>query len=243
MYRIGIIEYINSIPFAYGLEQFANIHKDTPRNLAHGLINNRFDAAFVPVVEYLRNKELYTLIDGVSISSIGATHSVFIACKRVVQDVRCVQESVASMSSNFVSRIVLKERYGITPVFFTGDTNNPNIDARIIIGDTALSLNRTVFVKVLDVGAEWYSLTGLPMVYAVCVTKDPALAEPIGRMIKDRFDANYAQLDTILLSVHKQKYSRYLHSLNYELSPTHTEAIETIHAFMKKEYTLCHAKS
>ncbi|MEW6536674.1 MAG: menaquinone biosynthesis protein [Candidatus Auribacterota bacterium] len=241
MYRIGIIQYINSIPFSYGLEQYFHVQKDTPRNLALHLMNNEFDAAFIPVVEYLRNKDIYTLVDGVSISSFGPTNSVFIACKTTICDIRIIQESPASLSSNFISRIMLKEIYGITPLFIDHD-HAADIDARIIIGDDALAIDKSSFIKVLDVGEEWNSLTGLPMVYAVCVTKQPVLAKQIGTLLKERCRANLADLDAILVSLNKQKYRTYLNSLNYSLTHMHLESINTINGFIEEEYKLCPEK-
>ncbi len=231
MYRIGVIEYLNSIPFVHDLEKIAQIYKDTPRNLALRLMNDEFDAAFIPVVEYLRNKEIYTLIDGVSISSFGPTHSVFIACKTLVNNVRIVQESPVSLSSNFLSRVILKELYGITPLFIDSECTM-DTDASIIIGDDALSLDQTEFVHVLDIGEQWYTLTGLPIVYAVCVTKKPEIAPIISVLLEKQRAKNVAHLAAILTSLNKQKYLRYLNTLNYDLTPLHLRSIDTLRGFM-----------
>jgi chorismate dehydratase len=71
-----------------------------------------------------------------------------------------------------LARILLAQRYGVEPQFIAMPPDLPSMlekaDAALIIGDPALHLDpATMPFHVLDLGAEWFEMTGLPMVFAV----------------------------------------------------------------------------
>src|SRR5260370_19601205 len=74
------------------------------------------------------------------------------------------------------SRIVLARKYGVEPKLFSQPPHLgamlEHSDAALIIGDAALVLNPPELpFHVLDLGEEWTSMTGLPMVFAVCASR------------------------------------------------------------------------
>ena len=71
-----------------------------------------------------------------------------------------------------LSRIILSRKYGVEPQMFSRPpelvTMLEDADACLIIGDPALLLDPgDLPFHVLDLGAEWTEMTGLPMVFAV----------------------------------------------------------------------------
>jgi predicted solute-binding protein len=84
-----------------------------------------------------------------------------------------------------LSRIILARKYGVEPELRSLTPHLPSMlavaDAALIIGDAALVLDPAELpFEVLDLGAEWVKMTGLPMVFAVWAaragfpTQDPA---------------------------------------------------------------------
>jgi predicted solute-binding protein len=71
-----------------------------------------------------------------------------------------------------LARVVLKSRYGCEPRLTVMDPRLESMlaaaDAALLIGDSALRVDvESLDTCVYDLGAEWFAMTGLPMVFAV----------------------------------------------------------------------------
>jgi predicted solute-binding protein len=74
--RIGCVKYLNARPLIHGWP--GEVVFDHPSVLCERLAAAQLDVALVSSFEFLRNP-VYTLVDGISISSNGPVHSVFVA--------------------------------------------------------------------------------------------------------------------------------------------------------------------
>ena len=85
--RIGCVKYLNARPLIDrypGPVDFAH-----PSELATGMLEDRLDAALVPVFEGLRHND-YLLVDGVAIAADGPVYSVFLAYRGELSEIRTV---------------------------------------------------------------------------------------------------------------------------------------------------------
>lgn len=240
MYTIGIINYINSIPLSYGLETHFTIVKDTPRRLAQRFKHGELDGAFIPSVDYLCHNDTYFRVEGVSISSFGSVGSVFLIKKRGAV-IKAVLESSESITSNFIARVIIEKKYGAIPLMFK-EHECCQTDARIIIGDTALkNCVYSADEEIMDLGEEWYALTGLPLIYAVSVARDPQSAHRMSGVFIQNLHRNLSSLDAVLTACKMSEYGDYLRKINYGWSELHDISLSTLEMFYRQD-NLCTAK-
>ena len=80
-----------------------------------------------------------------------------------------------------LARIVLRQKYGCEPRIAVMDPDLPGMlaaaDAALLIGDAALRVEPAQLDgHLLDLGAEWCAMTGLPMVFALWAGKRDRVA-------------------------------------------------------------------
>ena len=128
------------------------------------------DIGIVPSVE-LRRLGL-EIIRGTGIACCGAVRSILLISRVQPETIRTLATDSSSRTSVMLARILLAKRFGTEPVMISMAPDLPAMleaaDAALIIGDPALHLDpASIPFHVLDLGAEWLELTGLPMVFAV----------------------------------------------------------------------------
>ncbi len=227
--KIGVVEFTNSLPFLHGMEQFGEVVTGTPRQLAGWFAEGKLDVSFVPSVDYLRNRDAYSLVQGVSISSFGPTRSVRLFFNGELRNIQCVCLSPDSLTSNFLVQRMLFRRHGLHPKFVDGH-ECAMADARLIIGDRGLE-DRAGF-DFLDLGSEWWELTGLPLVYAVCVTREKGLAAELSPRFRQLTAGNLANLAELLAGVGKSELLSYISSLDYGLGELHMDCLQRIAKYL-----------
>jgi predicted solute-binding protein len=102
-----------------------------------------------------------------------------------------------------LARIILAEKYGIEPVFVPKRPDLASMlsvaDAALIIGDPALALDPAELPwHVLDLGEEWFALTGLPMVFAVWAGEQRKLGPAVRKAFLDSFLFGFSRIEDII---------------------------------------------
>lgn len=209
--KVGLIEYINSIPFRHNfpVDEFELI-TDVPARLAERFFAGELDAAMIPVVEYLKSGQNAVILPNFSISSMGPTNSVFLRISPENPENGGFLPSPESRSSNFYTQLLFPH--------LTETTDAENAHARVIIGDKALR-EKDAFCR--DFGEIWHEQTGLPTVFAVLVAKDETTAKALIKKVLPKFSSNMTRLASILTELKQSTYLDYLNGLNYELSTPH----------------------
>jgi predicted solute-binding protein len=103
-----------------------------------------------------------------------------------------------------LSRVILAERFGATPEVFAlpadMDAMLAQADAALIIGDPALHIDPTnVPYNCLDLGGEWVSMTGLPMVFAVWSARHELISEKYEEAFRASCRYGLDHMDDIVL--------------------------------------------
>lgn len=159
--------YLNAVPLTRGLEE--EIIFAPPSQLAQSLERGELDAALVSVAAVLMTGR-YDVLDGVAIASLGEVQSVFLAHRQPLADVQEVYCDTASITSVQLLRVLLAER-GVFPEFKRLHKYGPPAempDTVLLIGDPALDFAMaSPEHQIMDLGASWFEMTGLPFVYAV----------------------------------------------------------------------------
>ena len=247
--RVGRIEFVNCFPlyhhFARELSARgvgAEIVEGYPSALNDMLVDGVIDVTLSSSIAFARNAEDQSLLPQVSISSFGAVDSIQLFARTPLARIRRVALTEKSATSICLLKVLCKE-WGIEPEF--APRRGPlsevleDFDALLLIGDEALHLLRVeAYPHHFDLGAEWKSVTGLPMVYAVCAARRdfaearPGAAAAVGAALLASRDACAAAPgDTAAAAAQLYDFSRrylmdYFDKLKFEFTPEYRAGLE-----------------
>jgi chorismate dehydratase len=189
--RLGHIQFLNCLPLYYGLVKSdalldVDLVKAPPRQLAEQLVSGELDAAPIPAIEYGRHADDLVLIPDISISSDGEVQSILLLSKVPAEELDGKQVALTdtSRTSQVLTRVLLDKHWRVKPEYQEMPSDLASMmreaDAALLIGDDALrAYHQPTDLLKYDLGAEWKSYTGLPMVYAVwAVRREYADAHP-----------------------------------------------------------------
>jgi len=173
--RVSVVSYLNTVPLVWGMlhgEQrgLFDLSFAIPAECADRLESGLADIGIVPAVEL--NRQKLEIVRGAGIACHGPVRSIFLISKVPYGEIRKLAADSTSRTSVALSRVILARKYGVQPEVRSHAPHLPsmleNADAALIIGDAALVLDPDDLpFHVLDLGAEWVQMTGLPMVFAV----------------------------------------------------------------------------
>jgi len=196
--RIGCVKYLNARPLIRGWP--GNIEFDHPSALCERLAKGQLDVALVSSFEFLRNP-IYQIVDGVSISSDGPVYSVVVAHRGEISDIEEIELDPASKTAVSLLRCLLAELGSTTRLTSCAPENAGSSQARLIIGDQAISFRQTHAdeFRFWDLGEQWKKLTGLPFVYALWLIR-PEIpdAKSIAQRLRELRDENLANIEVIV---------------------------------------------
>ncbi len=175
------------------------VHPALPAECAEGLANGRFDVALVPVAAYLDNPQ-WEVVPEVGIACRGPVDTVLLLSNVPVEQIERVHLDAASRTSVLLLRTLLADR-GLHPEFVgaphgTGRGLVRGNDAALVIGDAAFGL-RDAFPVVMDLGAEWFSRTGLPMVFAFWAARPGVLTDAHVRALHEARDRGIKRAESL----------------------------------------------
>lgn len=172
--RIGTVPYMNAKPLIFGIPRVipdSQVIEAVPSRLTAKLARRQLDVAILPVMGYFQIPGTVILPD-ICIASRGPVQSVRLFYRRPINNVRRVHLDTSSMTSAALTKIILAERYGLRPQFVSirpvTDLRKVDAEALLLIGDPAMQVSARGW-QVMDLGAEWDALTGLPFIYALWV--------------------------------------------------------------------------
>lgn len=185
--RISASSYSNTAPlvwsFLYGRDhgKVELILDNAPARSADLLIEDRVDAALVPVIAYQMIDNV-RLIPDVCVGAKRRVRSVCLVTKgEELSDVKSVALDVSSRTSVALTKIIFREFIGIEPEWRDSQPDVAEMlfssDAALIIGDPALTVSEhptTVEgtpLKIFDLAELWNKHTGLGFVFAMWMTR------------------------------------------------------------------------
>jgi len=191
--RVGHIQFLNCLPLYWGLMRSGalidvDLYKDTPDRLSAALVAGELDIGPISHVEYLRHADELLLLPDLAVGSDGPVLSVNIVSTRPLAELDGARVALGSTSRTGVllARMLLGQRYGVRPEYFTCPPDLTQMlleaEAGVLIGDAALRATYEAPRRgliVTDLGQAWREWTGLPMIFAVwAVRREFAAAQP-----------------------------------------------------------------
>jgi chorismate dehydratase len=175
--RVGAVTYLNARPLVFSLAALApqaEIVIDLPSRLADALAAGRLDVATIPSIEYARQPG-YTIVSDACIACDGAVRSVKLYGRVPVERVRTLALDEGSRTSAALARILLKERFGISPetrpLPIGASPAEAAADAVLVIGDRGMLPAHDGVEFEWDLGQEWRRWTGLPFVFSMWIAR------------------------------------------------------------------------
>jgi chorismate dehydratase len=176
--RVCAVSYLNTVPLVWGMQhspdpllrEAFDLSFALPSDCAAQLASGAADIGIIPVIEMARQKLEY--FRGTGIACRGPVRSILLISKVPMNRIQTLAADAASRTSVMLARVILAEKYGVEPAVVARPADLASMlgeaDAALIIGDPALRLDpATLPFETLDLGGEWTSMTGLPMVFAV----------------------------------------------------------------------------
>lgn len=179
IYKISIVNYLNSAPFVLGISRAADLNAefslDHPAESAAKLLTGRTDIALAPVAVFPELKDGHILTD-FCIGTEGEVQTVRIFSAVPIEEVSRLYLDYQSRTSVLLARILCRDFWKIRPEMipaFPGFQKEINgSSAGLIIGDRAIrALDKYPYQY--DLGLEWRKHTGLPFVFAVWMSGRP----------------------------------------------------------------------
>jgi chorismate dehydratase len=213
--RLGAVNYLNTEPLLPGLREAGyQITPAVPSRCWEMLVAGEIDVGIVPVIGLSERPDL-VVVPEVAIASEGPVRSVLLVTRREPTALRSVALDRSSRTSAALLRILCAECYGVEPEFVSAAPDwramLADHDGALLIGDAALELTAEQAAAaagtlraagedtphLIDLGAEWTAMTGLPFVFAVWAGVDGRVDEEVVAALIAARDRGIGQLADI----------------------------------------------
>ncbi len=232
--RVGIVNFLNSKPLAWGFlkghhaDLFAPSYHP-PSLVARLLAQGNLDIGLIPSIEVQRIPNLRVLPD-MCVGAKQEVRSVVLVSRGPIEEVRRVALDQNSRTSSTLVRILMRERWGLDPEYLHERPDPERMlseaDAALIIGDPALRLDRDRY-HVVDLAAEWNALTGLPFVFAVWAVRPEVEIPDLPFYFKSSLRYGLSSLDTLVRESAAE--------LGLDTSEVRAYLTENLHFFLRSE--------
>jgi chorismate dehydratase len=256
MLKIGRIDYANLYPIFRGLERIEEAGRShgigyefirgVPSRINALMQEGTIDVGPSSSIEYLKRPDLYSLVEGHSISSSGPIGSIFLFSRQKIEELAgcTVLASEQSETSTALLRIILGKFYAfddvvIKPSVLSLDEGLKAHPAYMLIGDDAMRAELTAQaagLRVYDLGDLWHRRTGFPFVFALWIAR----ADRVNQAALKNFSADLDKarrwaLDNLeaiadgspyLTVFTKERLIDYWRNISYDLSETHMAGLE-----------------
>jgi len=257
--RVGAVSFLNTKPLIYPLlkeeiQTDIELSVDVPSRLALLLSRGEIEVGLISIIEYFRaspSHTSYCILPDISIASHGSVKSIQLFSRVPIPEIRRIGLDASSRSSIVLLKILLAEKYRISPAFTTcrptvnpktvlQDRQDPPFDAVLLIGDAALRhLNSTQYS--MDLGEVWYKFTGLPFVYACWVARTEAQLGDLPEVLLESKARGIARIPEIAqtearkLGLPEKLCRRYLQQhIKYDLDEPAIKGLELYYKYAVK---------
>jgi chorismate dehydratase len=238
---IGSVPYLNGRPLVRwfndtdeGRATGIRVVEAVPSLLAKMLEADEIAAALVSSVELFRTPGL-TYAPDAAITADGPVESVRLLSKVPIPQIRSVALDTSSLTSVALLRILLTECYNLAPCYVSCPPNLERMlsecDAGLLIGDLGYR-EYDPSLHVLDLGAAWKKLTGLPFVYAAWIGRPERLTPDLTDALRRAKVWGTAHLSEIARMEHVrygETYDRAYHYvadvMRYDISDRERDAL------------------
>jgi len=189
--RISAISFLNTAPLMWDFEHSQSASRDleaefeisytVPSACADSLRRADADIGIIPAITYQTIPDL-VVIPEIAIASHGPVRSILVLSKKPLAEIRTLAADTSSRTSVVLAKILFQKWWqpdSTGPEFIAVDPDPAKMlqrcDAALLIGDPALTADRSKYSVSVDLGEEWTQRTGKPFVYAFWAVRRAAL--------------------------------------------------------------------
>jgi chorismate dehydratase len=238
-YKIGKFGFLNNFLPYYFLEKNYEVVEATPRVMAGMLLDGYITYAPVPLFFFLKESERLKSYSFCVASKERALSVVVVSKKRDFDD-GCIAVTNQSITSMNLLKVILSEK-GLSNTPVVKESGSAwellrDCDHALVIGDEAIKA-RMVFRVHMDLGEEWYDLTGLPMVFGISASLKEFDAEKIDADVMRSTMKGFKHFDDVLKKATKifnmpEEFLReYFNALSFEVGMRERKGIETFEEY------------
>lgn len=245
--RVGAVNYLNTKPLVYGLAAAApqiELSYDLPSRLADDLAAGELDVALIPSVEAFQDPG-YAIVSDACIGCRGPVLSVKLFSRVPAAKIRTLALDEGSRTSAALVRILLHERYGLSPELeplpIEATLSATAADAVLLIGDRAMHLPAGSFAEVWDLGDEWNRWSETNFVFAMWTARAGVDTGALESALQTARDAGVANLPEIAareaaaIGISPQRCLEYLRdNLYFHLGPRERAGLELFYRHAKR---------
>ncbi|MBM3914867.1 MAG: menaquinone biosynthesis protein [Sphingomonadales bacterium] len=242
--RVGIVNYLNTRPLLYGLEQAdflpeMELTGNYPAAVASQLIGGDLDLALVPVA-IIPTLPTHFIVGNHCIATDYEVASVCVCSQVPIREVDSILLDYQSKTSIALLQILLRYHWRLNPRLSLTKSDSfiaeiVDRQAGLIIGDRALEV-RSKYHHVYDLGVAWHMFTGLPFVFATWISTQKLPPSFIAR-----FDAANAlgvrSIDKVIQQVGKNSSydldTYFRKNISYQLTDKKNQAITSFLDFLR----------
>lgn len=182
--RVSAISYLNTAPLMWDFDH-GELRRDfdvlytTPSGCAEMLRTGTADIGIIPVASYALIPDLL-VIPKVAIASKSSVRSILLVSKVPIEEIKTVAADTSSRTSVALARVLFRKWHGGGRQFTAMEPNLAQMlkacDAALIIGDPALSVDRSRYIC-YDLVEEWRRFADRPFVFAFWAVRAGALSQ------------------------------------------------------------------
>jgi chorismate dehydratase len=200
--KISIVNYTNTIPFVYGLNNFfdpaeIDLQLDIPSVCAEKVIGKKVDLGLIPAAT-ISKVQGGKIISDFCIGADNKVDSVMLYSDVPLNEIRSILLDYQSRTSVELVKILCRELWKIQPEFINAKEGFENeitgTTAGVIIGDRTFSI-RSKYAWKFDLAENWNKLTGLPFVFA-CWVSCSALTETFTKKFNEALAFGLSHIDS-----------------------------------------------
>jgi chorismate dehydratase len=226
-YRIALVEYLNTLPFSEGikrtqLDSKLDISRVIPSRCASLYDEGKVDISLCPVGA-LPDLPAHEIRGRYCIGADGAVGTVVLLSKVPMEDITTVRLDDHSRTSNLLLQILAIRLWKKEWVYYH-DTEEGASESCLMIGDKVFE-HKDQYPYSYDLAAAWKELTGLPMVFAVWITK-PGIPDELIRELDEAFESGYEFVKSPESGLASWQRDYLLHNISYPLDDAKREGME-----------------
>ncbi len=172
--RIDVISDITAKPLVDAIKRHAvggelKLTEQSEAVCANRLLQGAVEFALIPVSAYAYGKGNFQVLPDIAISFSGPAGNMQLFFNKELNDIETIAVDKRAHLAFHLVQILMTEKYKTTPDYVIMEPDLPAMlekdDAALLTGEQAISAAKENPHR-LDLGEEWFDLTGLPLVYA-----------------------------------------------------------------------------
>lgn len=204
--RVCAVSYLNTVPLVWGAlhgpqQGSMALSFAVPSQCAEQVRHGTADVGIIPVIE--KERMGLDAVPGLGIACRGPVRSILLVSAVPFEKIRRLAVDSGSRTSVQLARVILAQRYGAEPELHAAAPDLEgmlgNADAALLIGDAALNVDPLELdLPCLDLGEEWVTHTGLPMVFAQWAGRSDVVTPSLAEALHGSCQYGLAHLDEII---------------------------------------------